>query len=86
MSGEGISEQTYQQLSWLIDDARPVSRHLTGLVISLESTGVLHMTASVFDGDELDVYPPQAADIEVTGSIGRGGREHIIDYLDVYHG
>lgn len=86
VSHEGISEQTYQELSSLIDDARPVSRHMTGLVISLESIGGLYLGSSVYDGDELDVYPPQAADIEVTGSIGRGGREHIIDYLDVYHG
>ncbi|MNJ38718.1 Phage tail protein [compost metagenome] len=86
VSDAGISEQTYQELSWLIDDARPVSRHMTGLVISLESIGALHLGSAVYDGDELDVYPPQAADIEVTGSVGRGGREHIIDYLDVYHG
>lgn len=86
VSDAGISEQTYQELSWLIDDARPVSRHMTGLVISLESIGTLHLGCAVQDGDELDVYPLQAADIDVTGSIGRGGREHIIDYLDVYHG
>ncbi|ERL01374.1 tail protein, partial [Pseudomonas putida LF54] len=36
---EGISEETYLELSALIDDARPVSRHMTGLAISLETTG-----------------------------------------------
>lgn len=86
VSNEGISEETYQELSWLIDDARPVSRHMTGLAISLETTGRVYLAPSVYDGDELDVYPPQSADIEVTGAVGRGGREHIIDYLDVYHG
>lgn len=86
VSDEGISEETYQELSWLIDDARPVSRHMTGLAISLETTGRVYLAPSVYDGDELDVYPPQSADIEVTGAVGRGGREHIIDYLDVYHG
>ncbi|CAM3806838.1 Baseplate protein I [Pseudomonas reidholzensis] len=86
VSNEGISEETYQELSWLIDDARPVSRHMTGLAISLETTGGVYLASSVYDGDELDVYPPQASDLEVTGEIGRGGREHTIDYLDVYHG
>lgn len=86
VSDEGISEETYQELTWLIDDARPVTRHMTGLAISLQTTGRLYLSASVYDGDEIDVYPPQAADIDVTGVIGRGGREHIIDYLDVYHG
>lgn len=86
VADEGISEETYQELTWLIDDARPVSRHMTGLAISLETTGTLYLIASVYDGDELDVYPLQSVDIEVTGEIGRGGYEHTIDYLDVNHG
>ncbi|MBV6290418.1 phage tail protein I [Pseudomonas aegrilactucae] len=84
VSDAGISEKTYQELTWLIDNARPVSRHLSGLVISLESTGSLYLGAGLQDGDELDIYPPAPTDIEVIGAIGRGGREHTIDYLDIY--
>lgn len=84
VSEEGISEETYRELSWLIDDARPVSRHMTGLAISLETVGAVYLGAALYDGDELDIYPPAPSDIEVTGSIGRGGREHTIDYLDIY--
>ncbi|TDJ77637.1 phage tail protein I [Pseudomonas putida] len=83
---EGISEETYRELSWLIDDARPVSRHMTGLVISLETAGRVYLATSISEGDELDVYPPLAVDLEVSGSIGRGGREHTIDYLDIHYG
>jgi len=83
---EGISEETYRELSWLIDDARPVSRHMTGLVISLETAGRVYVATSISEGDELDVYPPRAVDLEVSGSIGRGGREHTIDYLDIHYG
>lgn len=86
VADEGISEETYQELTWLIDDARPVSRHMTGLAISLETTGVMYLAPSVYDGGELDVFPPQSVDLEVTGAIGRGGRDHIIDYLDVNYG
>lgn len=86
VADEGISEETYQELTALIDDARPVSRHMTGLAISLETVGGLYLAAAISDGDELDVYPPQALDLEVTGAIGRGGRDHTIDYLDVNHG
>ncbi|MGE8327269.1 phage tail protein I [Pseudomonas urmiensis] len=86
VSDAGISEETYQELTWLIDDARPVSRHLTGLAISLETTGALHIGAGLYDGDELDIYPPALRDIDVTGSIGRGGREHTIDTMDIAHG
>lgn len=84
VSDAGISEQTYQELTWLIDNARPVSRHLSSLVISLESTGSLHLAAALHDGDELDIYPPVPSDTVITGAIGRGGREHTIDYLDIY--
>ena len=84
VSDEGISEETYRELSALIDDARPVSRHMTGLAISLETAGAVCIGAALYDGDELDIYPPAPRYIEVTGSIGRGGREHTIDYLDIY--
>ncbi|NUT82418.1 phage tail protein I [Pseudomonas brassicacearum] len=84
VSDEGISEETYQELTWLIDDARPVSRHMTGLAISLETRGKLNIGIALYEGDEIDVYPPTMRDIEVAGSIGVVGREHTIDILDVY--
>ncbi|AZF64171.1 phage tail protein I [Pseudomonas sp. LBUM920] len=80
----GITEEMYQELERLIDDAKPVSRHLTGLAISLETTGVSNMFASVYEGDEIDVYPPVLRDISTTGVIGSTGREHSIDTVSVY--
>lgn len=80
----GITEQMYQELTWLIDDARPVTRHLTGLAISLETTGGMNLFASVYDGDEIDVYPPALRDIVSTGVIGAAGGEHTTDTVDVY--
>lgn len=81
----GITEEMYQELERLIDDAKPVSRHLTGLAISLESKGDLNIGVALYEGDEIDVYPPVMRDIEVTGSFGVVGREHSIDTLDVYY-
>lgn len=80
----GITEEMYQELTWLIDDARPLTRHLTGLAISLETTGSINIFASTYDGDEIDVYPPLLRDIEITGVIGAVGREHTIDTLETY--
>ena len=80
----GITEEMYAELERLIDDAKPVSRQLTGLAISLETTGSINVFASTYDGDEIDVYPPVLRDIETTGFIGGGGREHTIDDLDIY--
>lgn len=80
----GITEEMYQELTALIDDAKPVSRHMRELAISLETTGRFYMALSVSEGDEIDVYPPVQRDIEVTGFIGLGGRETTIDTLDVF--
>ncbi|MCH4899579.1 MULTISPECIES: phage tail protein I [Pseudomonas] len=80
----GITEEMYLELERLIDDAKPVSRQLTGLAISLETQGHLNIAASLYEGDEIDVYPPVMRDIEVTGSFGVVGREHTIDTLDIY--
>lgn len=81
----GITEEMYQELERLIDDAKPVTRHLTGLAISLESNGNLNISAALYEGDEIDVYPPLMRDIEVDGTFGVVGREHSIDTLDVYY-
>ena len=70
----GITEEMYQELTWLIDDAKPLTRHLTGLAISLESTGTMFIGISVYEGDELSVYPPTQRDIDVSGYLAVGGR------------
>ena len=80
----GITEEMYLELERLIDDAKPVSRQMTGLAISLQTTGNFYIGACVYEGDEISVYPPTQRDIEVTGVIGRGGRDHTIDTLDVF--
>ena len=80
----GITEEMYQELERLIDDAKPVTRHLTGLAISLETKSALNIGVALYEGDEIDVYPPVMRDIEVTGYAGATGHEHTIDTLDVY--
>ncbi|VVN89396.1 hypothetical protein PS706_01780 [Pseudomonas fluorescens] len=80
----GITEEMYLELERLIDDAKPVSRPLTGLAISLEAQGAIHIGVALYEGDVIDVYPPVQRDIEVTAYIGVVGREHSIDTLDVY--
>ncbi|KMT53575.1 phage tail protein I [Pseudomonas fildesensis] len=80
----GITEEMYLELERLIDDAKPVSRPLTGLAISLETQGAINIGVALYEGDVIDVYPPMQRDIEVTGYISMAGREHSIDTLDVY--
>ena len=81
----GITEEMYQELERLIDDAKPVSRHLTGLAISLETQGDLNIAVCRYEGEEIDVYPPVLHDIDVTGTLAWSlCVEHTIDTLDVY--
>lgn len=80
----GITEEMYEELTRLIDDAKPVSRHMTGLAISLETTGYIGIGACVSEGEVIDVYPPTPRDIEVTGTYGLVMCIDEIDTLDVY--
>ena len=86
VSDSGISDETYRELTALLDDARPVSRHMVGLEISLETNGRYFVGVSLSEGDTLDVYPPMQRDIAVTGVINRGGRETTLDTLEIAHG
>jgi phage tail P2-like protein len=83
----GITEEMYQELERLIDDAKPVSRHLTGLDIILETHSDAYVGFAVYDGDEIDVYPWSNPDIDVVIQGYKGVSNYILDELDVYpHG
>lgn len=53
----GITEEMYQELERLIEDAKPCSRHLIGLSINLDVTGTIPISAASYDGDEMTIYP-----------------------------
>ena len=83
----GITEAMYQELTWLIDDAKPVSRQLIGLDITLETRLNAHVGFAVYDGDEIDVYPWSNPDLEVVIQGYHGVSDYNLDELDVYpHG
>jgi len=83
----GITEEMFSELERLIDDAKPVSRHLTGLDITLETRANAYTGLAVYDGDEIDVYPWANPDIDVVIQGHAGVSEYTLDELDVYsHG
>lgn len=83
----GITEEMYQELERLIDDAKPVTRHLIGLDITLETRLDAYVGFAVYDGDELDVYPWSNPDIDVVVQGSHGISEYTLDEMDVYpHG
>nr|WP_288467476.1 phage tail protein I [uncultured Pseudomonas sp.] len=81
----GITEEMFESLTLLIDDAKPVSRHLTGLAIVLETRGRTFVGATSLHGDTTTVYPYEPGPIEVSApTILQGGAAHIIDIMSVY--
>ncbi|WP_419236064.1 phage tail protein I [Serratia fonticola] len=79
----GITEAMYRELERLIADAKPASRHLTGLTISLSTSGSAYVAACSYSGDELTVYPYMPELISVGASDYRGAAVHLIDNLRV---
>ena len=83
----GITEEMFKELERLIDDAKPVTRHMTGLDIMLETRLNAYVGFAVYDGDEIDVYPWNNPDIDVAIQGCHGVSEYTLDQLDVYpHG
>ncbi|WP_333983519.1 phage tail protein I [Ectopseudomonas khazarica] len=81
----GITEAMYQELSWLIDDAKPLTRHLIGLAIGLETRGRTYIGAAAVDGETLTVYPYAPGPIEVSSpAVLIGGAAHHIDTMSIY--
>lgn len=54
----GITPRTLTELNRMIADAKPVSRHLSQLTIATSSRGHAWTGAALFDGDEINIYPP----------------------------
>lgn len=79
----GITEEMYQELERLIGDARPASRHLTGLAISLSTSGPVFVGAGCYHGDTLTVYPYTPDAITVGGDYYPAIAIHLIDNLRV---
>lgn len=80
----GITDEMYAELDRLIADAKPLTRHMTGLAINMESRGRFYVGASAYLGDELTVYPYTPADITVIGAACVEGADHTIDTMSIY--
>ncbi|CAM3609683.1 phage tail protein I [Rouxiella silvae] len=66
----GITAAMVNELERLIGDARPVSRHISQLTLSVRTAGFAYIGAASFDGDILTVYP---SDYQPDDSISYNG-------------
>ena len=56
VSETGLNEQTYKELTRLIDDVKPVSRHLKQLTIAISPTGALNAFVGQQTGEIITVH------------------------------
>lgn len=56
-AGQELSEDVYLELNRLVNDAKPVSRHMTNLSITLTPRADLYLGVAVQAGDEIIIYP-----------------------------
>jgi phage tail P2-like protein len=80
----GITDAMYEELTRLIDDAKPLTRHITGLDLLGETRGKINIGCTVYDGHETTVYPYAAQETQNTGTLYLGGALHSIDSTTVY--
>lgn len=79
----GITEETFLELERLIADAKPLSRHLLELNITLDTQGTAYIAATSYSGDELTVYPYFPETITVMSPDSTGAGIHMIDTMSV---
>jgi phage tail P2-like protein len=80
----GALRRVVEPLGYLIDVLEWWETRPMGVPGTFGTTGRFHLAASVYDGDEIDVYPPASHDINVGGSFGLGGREISIDAMEIF--
>ncbi|ODS44607.1 phage tail protein I [Pasteurella multocida] len=57
VSETGLNEHTYNELVRLVNDVKPVSRHLSQLAIAVSPTGTMHAFLAQNSGEIISVYP-----------------------------
>lgn len=80
---KGITEQSYTELERLISDAKPCSRHMLSMSITLQSQGNLYAGAGCYVGETLTVYPYMPEVIAVGATSWTGATIHTIDTMRV---
>lgn len=80
----GITEAMHIELERLITDAKPMTRHLSNITITLQTGGALYVGAAAVLGDETTIYPYAPAPIEIASALHAAGAEHSIDTMSIY--
>lgn len=80
----GIDADTIDELERLIDDAKPLTRHLVGLSIEIESRGPAYTASALVVGDDMTIYPFSLAEREVQGLLYAAALMHGGEITTIY--
>lgn len=80
----GITEEMFIELERLITEAKPLTRHITGLDITLSTSLTAYVGVAINDGDELDVLPWESPDIDVTCHTRQALATTFHDTMDIH--
>ena len=84
VSDAGITDESYNELTRIIDDVKPVSRQLIRLSLHIMVAGNTAVGASIYDGNTLSIYPYITETITTTSIRNNGVVIHTISKLDIY--
>jgi len=81
---KGITQEMYRELERLVDDAKPVGRHITGLDLAGETFGTVYLGMATYDGDVTAVLPYVPGTLISTGTVYLGMATDSNDAATVY--
>lgn len=79
----GVTSGMHQEIERLVGEAKPVTRHMTGLAINLGVRGAAQVGAVVHQGDELTIYARTPIEVRAAGLCGTSGMAHTIDTMTI---
>lgn len=80
---QGITDELYQLLELMIDDTKPLSRQMQGLMLSLSVDGAFNTHVASYCGDDLTVYAYMPECVTTASPQYSGGSSHHIDTLTI---
>lgn len=77
----GISDTSRRELERLIDEVKPVSRHLISLDLAFDAAGVIRAGLATLQGDILTVYAYMPESVSSAGAFTSSSAVHLINIL-----
>ena len=80
---KGITDESYNELVRIIEDVKPVSRHLSGLSLHLATSGNTTIGACNYDGNTISIYPYVSDAVTTKSRRQFGASIHFIDTMRI---